>query len=97
MLHKKKHKHTQLDLVVMMENWRMRVLKMDTEGSADNSALATEYGVRALPTILWIAADGSVLQRAEGAYLCVRCARARAHACRWLWLCVYARGRRCRV
>lgn len=49
-----------------MENWRMRVLKMDTEGSADNSALATEYGVRALPTILWIAADGSVLQRAEG-------------------------------
>lgn len=56
----------QLDLVSIMERGRLRVLKMDTEESLDNKMLATSLKIRALPTILWVSADGKVLQRAEG-------------------------------
>jgi hypothetical protein len=53
-------------LVSLTERGRLRVLKMDTEESAANAALATHFRIRALPTILWVSSEGDVLQRAEG-------------------------------
>jgi len=72
----------QLDLVSVTERGRLRVLKMDTEESAANAALATRFLIRALPTILWVSSEGDVVQRAEGETGLLVCARAAAFALR---------------
>ena len=56
----------QLDLVSAHERGRVRVLKMDCEESPENAALSSELCIRALPTIIWVGADGAEVQRGEG-------------------------------